>query len=124
MPFTISNAAIYNAIQALSVQTTRGFQNVTAQMGKIVSEIQTSIDNAVTVVGGLLADLGTDNQEILADITAIQQLIANGQPVDVTALDAIVAKVSGVQSGIDQATSALGAVAVPPTPPPVTPPAV
>jgi fructose-specific phosphotransferase system IIC component len=102
----------------LSRTVTSGFTSVNKRLDSIIVS-QSSIDNAVTVVSNLLTDLSNDNQTILADLTAIQSAIANGQPVDTTALDAVVGRVQNVQAGIDSAVTSLTDTANPT--PPVTP---
>lgn len=111
------DGAVLNAISALSRQVVAGFNATNKRLDAIIVS-QASIDNAVTTVTNFLTDLSNDNQTILADLTAIQQQIANGQPVSTAALDAVVGKVGAVQTGIDSATQQLTAVANPTPPPP------
>ena len=77
---------------------------------------QTDINNAVTAITGLLTDLGNQTSAILADVTAIQAALANGQPVDTSQLDSVVSGVQAVDTALDTAVSQLGSlVPAPPT---------
>lgn len=104
---------VFNAIEALGDKLEEHLTSLERKVNQIMSEAA-DIANAVTVVTNLLNDVSSDNQTILADITAIQDQIANGQPVDTSALDAVIAKVSNVQSGLDSAVENLSNVASPP----------
>jgi hypothetical protein len=87
-----------------------GFRQINQRLDKIIMS-QQSIDNAVTVITGLLTDAAVNNQTILTDLTELQTKIANGTPVDTTALDNVVSQVSAVQSNLDNAVSNLNALA-------------
>ena len=98
---------------------------------------QDDINNAVTVVTGLLSDIqarvtdaNTQLGTLATDLTAIQQQIAAGQPVSTAALDTVVGNVAAVQASLDSMGAALDtgvanvtAVAVPPAPAPAPAPA-
>lgn len=84
-----------------------------------MSQSQGDIDNATTVITGLLTDLGNQDASILADVQSLLTQIANGQPVDTSALDTIVAKVAAAQSETDSAVGTLNTAANPA--PPATP---
>jgi hypothetical protein len=93
-----------------------GINELNLKMGTIMTELsqqQADINNAVTAVTGLLTDIGTQTSAILADVTALQALIAAGQPVSTTALDSAVAGIAAVDTALDSAVSSLSAVAVP-----------
>jgi hypothetical protein len=125
MPFFITTNTLYNAIQALATRVDLHYVSLTQQIGRLMSEVQTDIDNATTVVTGLLTDLTAQNAAILADITQVQTDLANGVPANTAALDAIVAKVTAVQTGLDSATATLTSAVTPAssaTPPAAAPP--
>jgi hypothetical protein len=65
----------------------------------------------LTDIQGQVATLGTDVQQLTT-------LIGSGQPVDTSALDAIVATAAGIQTSLDTAVGSVTALATP-TPPPV-----
>jgi hypothetical protein len=111
----ISNASIFDAIETLSYQLREGIQQILGAIAMSESQVQTDIDNAVTVLTGLLTDLGGDETTVVNDLTLIKQQIANGQPVDTTKLDAAIATVTGVQTGLDGAITSLTGVANPTT---------
>jgi peptidoglycan hydrolase CwlO-like protein len=95
-----------------------------------LSQAQTDINTAVEVVTGLLTDVGdkladvnTQLGTLATDLLAIQQQIANGQPVDTSALNTMVGNVAAVQASLDSTSAALDtavanvtAVASPPAP--------
>jgi hypothetical protein len=111
----ISNASIYDAIQSLSYQLREGIQQILGAIAVSESQTQTDIDNATNIVTGLLNDVSGDDATILSDLVLIKEQIANGQPVDTTKLDAAMATVSGIQSGLDQAVTSLTGTASPTT---------
>jgi hypothetical protein len=61
----------------------------------------------LTDIQGQVATLGTDVQQLTT-------LIGSGQPVDTSALDAIVATAAGIQSSLDTAVGSVTALATPP----------
>lgn len=71
---------------------------------------QADINNAVTAITGLLTDLGNVTGTILADVTAIQQALASGQPVTTGALDSAVSGIAAVDTAIDSAVGSLSAL--------------
>lgn len=115
----ITNNQIYNAIQALQVQLNK----IGNQILMSESQTQSDIDNAVTVISGFLTDVQSKNAEVLSDIQEIQQALANGQTVDTSKLDSMVATVSGIQTNLDSAVSQLSSVANPAPAPSPAPPA-
>lgn len=117
-PFA-SNQPVLDSIAALNRQLVSGFNAVNKRLDSIIVS-QASIDNAVSTVTDLLTDLGNQNATMLTDIQELQTALANGTPVTTTALDAIVAHVAAVKTGIDDAVGQLTTTANPPATPPAT----
>jgi hypothetical protein len=114
MSLFVTNSMIYNAIAALKTVMVSTLKEILVSE----SQTQTDIDNAVAVVTGLLTDIGTQNGVVLTDLGEIQTALSNGQPVDLSKLDTIVASVGAVQASLDTAVASLTAVAAPPVTPP------
>ena len=74
---------------------------------------QDDIDTDVRAIADALAAVQGDAATLVTDVTAIAAKIAAGQPVDTSALDALVATAQGVQSAIDSATASVTALANP-----------
>lgn len=111
----VTNSMIFDAIQALQYQI-NALQIKIGNLIVTVSQDQGDVNNAVTVITGLLTDLGTQDATIVTDVQQVITDLANGQPVSTDALDAIVAKVQSVQTQTDTAVSSL-TTAANPTPP-------
>ena len=90
-------------------------RETTGRLDKIMAA-QDDINAAVTAVTGLLTDIQGQVATLATDLQQIQALLASGQTVDTSALDAAVANVAGIQSALDSGVSAVTAVASPPPP--------
>lgn len=66
---------------------------------------QSDINAAVTEFGTLLADLQAQTASLVTDLGELQTIIASGQPVDTSALDAAVASATAVQEALDSAVA-------------------
>jgi hypothetical protein len=81
-----------------------------------VTEQQIQAD--VTAISAVLDGVAADQAELVTDAQAIQAEIAAGNPVDTTALDALVTRAQGIKTALDTATASVGALVTPPPPPP------
>lgn len=94
-----------------------------------LSSQQAQLDAAVQALTAVLGDvatqtttLGTDLTAVAAEITALQAQVANGQPVSLQALTALVTTAQSTQTGLDSAVStATGMVPPAPAPAPAPP---
>lgn len=122
--------AVPGEVREILALLTKVNQEIVAELGQLntkvdtlmssVSAQQADINAAVTAVTSLLTDIGNQTTQILAAVTAVQQDLANGTPVDTTALDSAVSGIQAVDSALDTAVTSLAAVATPPatgTPP-------
>lgn len=87
-----------------------------------MSEQQQDLDADVQTLTGVVGDVatqstqvGTDLTAITAEIAALQQQVADGQPVDLTQLDSLAQAAVSTQQGLDTQVQALTA-AVPSAP--------
>jgi hypothetical protein len=76
---------------------------------------QDAIDSDVQTIAGALTAVQGDAATLVTDVQAIAAKIATGQPVDTSALDALVASAQSVQAAIDTATASVTALAAPPS---------
>lgn len=112
-----NTSATLTAIQNQLTVLNRKVDHLSSQQAQLDADVQ-----ALTAVLGDVAtqttSLGTDLKAIAAEITALQQQIANAQPVNLDALNALVTTAQSTQSGLDTAVStATGMVPAPPAPP-------
>jgi hypothetical protein len=101
---------------------TEGFNNINSRLDQITMtevQTQTDIDNATATVTGLLTDLSDDNSEILTDLQTLVNSANSGTPITTDALNAVIGKVTSVQTSLDGAVGQLNTLAAPPV---VTPP--
>jgi hypothetical protein len=80
---------------------------------------QDDINAAVAAFNTILTDVQGQATTLVADVQALMTLIGNGQPVDTSALDAIVATANGIQQSLDTAVGSVTALTTPPPPPTV-----
>lgn len=80
---------------------------------------QDDINAAVTAIQGLATDISTQVAQLGTDVTAIQAEITTlqGQGVDTSALNTLVASVASTQSSLDTAVSSVSNLVPPATPP-------
>ena len=74
---------------------------------------QDAIDTAVQALTTVLTDVQGDAATLVTDLTALAAAIAAGQPVDTTALNALVTSAQSVQAALDSATAQVTALAPP-----------
>jgi hypothetical protein len=67
----------------------------------------TAISGAFTEVQTTLTDMAAQVTQIGTDVAAIQTALANGQPVDTSAIDALAAQAATLQASVQSADSSL-----------------
>jgi hypothetical protein len=75
---------------------------------------QDDINAAVAAFSTILTDIQGQVATLGTDVQQLTTLIGSGQPVDTSALDAIVATAAGIQSSLDTAVGSVTALATPP----------
>jgi len=88
--------------------------------GKLIGELmaaQDDINAATQAFQGVLTDLQAQAATLVTDLAEIQAAVAAGQPVDTSALNAVVANAQAVQSALDTAVANIDAEAASVTPP-------
>lgn len=99
------------------IVTNKQLQQLLLELNSKMDAIMTAQDDinaAVAAFGTILTDLQAQVTQLGADVAALAALLAAGQPVDTTALNAITATAAGIQSSLDSAVSSVTALAPPP----------
>jgi len=97
-------------------QILAAIRSVNLKLDVLMSQ-QDAIDSDVQAIAAALTAVQGDAATLVTDVQAITAKIATGQPVDTSALDALVASAQSVQAAIDTATAQVTALA------PAAPPA-
>jgi chromosome segregation ATPase len=120
-PWPGSTERALAAIHAELTQLNQKVDYLTSQQAQLDADVQ-ALTAVVTDVADKTATLGTDLTAIAAEIASLQAQIAAGTPVNLAALDALVATAQSTQQGLDSAVStATGMVPPAPAPAPAPP---